>query len=122
MAEQDVPGFERFAVAVLRLVAPQVRRFPNGFGRALSALAFYLSPVKEIVVIGEKGNALEREIFRNYLPNKVVVLAENGENADFIPLLQERGMLGGKATAYICENFTCQKPVTEIEDLKQQIA
>ncbi len=114
--------YERFATTVLRLIASQARRYPNGFGRALSTLVFYLNPVKEIVIIGEKGNELEREIFRNYLPNKVVVLAENVENADFIPLLQERGMIDEKPTAYVCENFTCQKPVTNAEDLKAQIS
>ena len=66
---------------------------------------------------------LKREIWKNYLPNKVVVLAENAEeNAEFIPLLQERKMIEGKPTAYVCENFTCQKPVTSAEELNEQIS
>jgi uncharacterized protein YyaL (SSP411 family) len=114
--------YERFATTVLRLIAPQIRRYPNGFGRALSTLVFYLNPVKEIVIIGEKGNKLKREIYKNYLPNKVVVLAEDMENADFIPLLQERKMIDRKVTVYVCENFTCQKPVTSAEELNEQIS
>jgi len=27
-------------------------------------------------------------------------------------------MIDNKATAYICENFSCQQPITDIEDLK----
>lgn len=114
--------YERFATTVLRLIAPQIRRFPNGFGRALSTLEFYLDSVKEIVIIGEKGNDLEKEIYKNYLPNKVVVLAENSEDSDFIPLLQERKTIDGKPTVYVCENFTCQKPVTSASELKEQIS
>ncbi len=114
--------YERFAVTVLRLVSPQIRRYPNAFGRVLSALEFYLNPTKEIVILGEKENELEREVWREYLPNKVVVLAENGEaNADLIPLLQAREMIDGKPTAYVCENFTCQKPVTSASELAEQL-
>jgi uncharacterized protein len=117
--------YERLAVTVLRLVAPQIRRYPNGFGRALAALEFYLTPTREIVVIGEKGNDLEREIWREYLPHKVVVLSGDEEtaaaDADFIPLLQGRKMIDGRATAYVCENFTCHKPVTTTGELREQL-
>ncbi len=110
--------YEHFAVAVLWLVSPQIRRYPNAFGRVLSALEFYLNPIKEIVILGAKGNELEREVWREYLPNKVVVLAENAEdNAELIPLLQAREMIDGRATAFVCENFTCQKPVTSPGEL-----
>lgn len=113
--------YERLAVTVLRLVAPQIRRFPQGFGRVLATLEFYLNPTKEIVVIG-KSNEFRREIWSGFLPNKVVVLAENaGESDDFIPLLRERKMIDEQPTVYVCENFVCQKPVTTLEELRKQI-
>ena len=113
--------YERFAVTVLRLVAPQIRRFPNGFGRTLATLEFYLSPVKEIVILGGKGNELEKEIWENYLPNKIVVLSGSAKDSDIIPLLQEKTMIGEKPTAYVCESFVCRNPVTKAEDLKKQV-
>jgi len=114
--------YERFAVTVLRLVSSQIRRYPNGFGRALSALEFYLNPTREIVIIGEKGSELEREVWREYLPNKVVVLNDaEGKDAEIVPLLQERKMIENQPTAYVCQNFTCQKPVTTAEELREQL-
>lgn len=113
--------YERFAVTVLRLVSSQVRRFPNGFGRVLSTLEFHLSTTKEIVVLGEKDNELEREIWREYLPNKIVILAESDENAEILPLLEKRKAIDGKPTAYVCEMRVCQKPVTNAEDLREQL-
>lgn len=114
--------YERLAVTVLRLVAPQIRRSPNGFGRALSALEFYLNPTKEIVIIGGKGNELEREVWREYLPDKVVVLSdEEGKDAEIIPLLQARKMIENRPTAYVCRNFTCQKPATSAGELRGQL-
>ncbi len=112
--------YERFAVTLLRLVAPQIRRYPNAFGRVLSVLEFHLNATKEIIVIGEKGNALEKEIWREYLPFKVVVLS-GGKTEESLPLLENRATVEGKPTAYICENFVCQKPVTSVEDFKKQI-
>ncbi len=131
--------YERFAAMVLRLVAPQISRHPQGFGRALSAIEFYLAPVKEVVILGEKGNELEREVFSEYLPNTVVVLSvESGKERrpvatapgsdkvpekgdELLPLLLDRKMVDGKATAYVCENFVCQRPVTSVEELREQL-
>jgi uncharacterized protein YyaL (SSP411 family) len=114
--------YEKFAVTVLRLVAPQIRKFPQAFGRILSALEFHLNPTMEIVIVGEKGNELEKEIWNEYLPGKVVVLSANAKkDSEIIPLLSEREMSDGKPTAFVCENFVCQKPVTRLADLQRQI-
>jgi uncharacterized protein YyaL (SSP411 family) len=115
--------YERFAVTVLEIVTTQIKRYPQAFGRVLSALEFYLNPTKEIVILGEKGNELEREVWGEYLPDKVLVLAEDSrENIELIPLLQDRKMIDGKATVYVCENFTCQKPVTSRKELREQLS
>lgn len=113
--------YERFAITVLRLVIPQIKRYPSAFGRVLSTMEFYLNPTKEIVVLGD-FEEMRETIWSDYQPNKVVVLAENGENAEVIPLLAERKMIDGKTTVYVCENFVCQRPVTKAEDLKEQLS
>lgn len=113
--------YERFAVTVLRLAASQLKRYPGGFGRTLSALEFYLGRTKEFVVIGERGNELEREIASSYLPDSVRVFAADAEEGS-LPLLAGRKMIDGKATAYVCEDFVCQTPVTSVDDLREQLA
>ncbi len=112
--------YERYSITVLRLVAPQIRRYSQAFGRVLSTLEFHLNPTKEIVIIGEKGNELEREVWRDYLPNKVVVLSNETETPE-IPLLENRIRIDGKTTAYVCENFVCQKPVFSMPELKAHL-
>ena len=109
--------YERFAGSVLRLVAPQISRYPQGFGRALSAMEFYLAPVKEVVIVGPKGNELERELWGEFRPNLVAALA-GSSNSD-LPLLADRAMVDGKPAAYVCENFVCQRPVTTVEELSE---
>lgn len=114
--------YERLATTVLRLVARQIRRYPQAFGRVLAALEFYLHPVKEIVILGEKGSELEREVWRDYLPDKVLVLTHDAPtDSDLIPLLRDKKRIQGKTTVYVCENFACQKPVISPEELRQQL-
>ncbi|MCY7345761.1 MAG: thioredoxin domain-containing protein [Pyrinomonadaceae bacterium] len=111
--------YEHYAVTLLKLVAPQITRYAPAFGRVLSAMEFYLSPVKEIVILGAHGNALEREVWREFTPNKIVVSAFDAENSKIIPLLVERKIIDGKPTAYVCENYVCQKPVSSTSELKK---
>jgi uncharacterized protein YyaL (SSP411 family) len=56
-----------------------------------------------------------RDAFRPHL-----VLA--GGEADGVPLLEGRAPVEGRAAAYVCENFTCRRPVTEPAELEQLLA
>ena len=107
--------YERFGATVLRLVAPQIARHAQGFGRAVSTLEFHLAPGKEIVIVGERGNELEREVLGRYLPTDVVAVSTGGY--DELPLLKDRSTVDGKATAFVCEDFVCQRPVTSIPEM-----
>jgi uncharacterized protein YyaL (SSP411 family) len=119
--------YSHFAARIFRLVSSSIRRYPSAFGRALCAFDFFLNAPREIVVIGEKEAedtmSLLREVWSRFLPNKVVVVSDEAEigNAEFIPLLQERRKINGKATAYVCENFACQQPVTKSDELARQL-
>ncbi|MBV9959051.1 MAG: thioredoxin domain-containing protein, partial [Acidobacteria bacterium] len=116
-------NYQRMAVTLFRLIAGYIKRYPTAFGRALGALDFHLSTPKEIVIIGPREDAgtksLLREVWRRYLPNKVVVQAEGADES--LPLLKERTMLDNLPTAYVCENYTCQRPVTTAAELVEQL-
>ena len=119
-------NYYRHATALFQLLNSFMRRYPQAFGRALSAFDFYLYPPKEIVVIGNDNDErarLLRAVYSSYISNKVVVLSEpnNAEASLLIPLLHERQMIDGHATVYVCENFACQQPVTNAQDLIKQI-
>lgn len=110
--------YERFGVAVLRVAASQLKRHPQGFGRTLSALEFHLSETREIVVIGEREDPIVREIQKRYLPDAVIVLAdENGDTTVANHLLEGRYKVAGQPTVYVCKGFVCKQPVNSIADL-----
>ncbi|MCE2464597.1 MAG: thioredoxin domain-containing protein [Dehalococcoidia bacterium] len=118
--------YSRRASAAMHAVQQHLARIAQGMGRWLANVCFYTSAPKEIAIIGDPSSAdtqaLMREVYQRYLPNKVVAGAGAPVADDHAtPLLQERGMIDGKPTAYVCENYSCQLPVTTPEELASQL-
>ena len=119
---------QRRAVTSLRSVRELMSRFPTGAGHWLGALDFYLSTPKEIAIVGGAGDAeteaLRSEVSRRYLPNRVLVGSAGDGTAETrsgVPLLEDRDRVDGKPTAYVCENYACNFPVTEPAALAAQL-
>ncbi|HEX6283957.1 MAG TPA: thioredoxin domain-containing protein, partial [Pyrinomonadaceae bacterium] len=118
--------YREIGQAVLAEVAASVRRYPSGFGYALAAMDFLLSSPKEVALVGKDANDLKpllEVVWGKYLPNKVVAPGVEGDSeaAGVIPLLQNRPLIDGKATAYVCQNYACQQPVTDLAALSAQL-
>jgi uncharacterized protein YyaL (SSP411 family) len=120
------PGatYHRHAVETLRLLGGAMARHPRAFGQALSALDVYLASTKEIVIVGDPQEAVTQALLETvhgrYLPNKLLVVASPDQVEELsqrIPLLAGRTQIEGAASAYVCENYACQLPVTEPEAL-----
>lgn len=114
------------AVAVFREVAEAVGKYPSGFGYALTAIDFLLSQPKEVAVVASDRASLNdflRETWRTYIPNKVVAgaVAQQSEPCQAIALLQDRTLIASQTTAYVCQNYTCQSPVTDLGLLSEQL-
>ena len=100
---------ERHAVGVLRLMHTALGRVPSAFGWALCALDLYLSPPRELAIIGTPDDELARVALAPFEPNAVVAFGPSEE----VPLLAGKARVDGKPTLYVCERFACQAPVTD---------
>jgi uncharacterized protein len=121
-------AYEQAGVGALRLIRDAMAGAPSGFGHALCALDAYLSPVKEVAVIGdpagESTRALAAEVTtRRFSPNHVLAVASAEDDASrrAVALLQDRPQRDGSPTAYVCEHFVCKLPVTEPADLVERL-
>jgi len=119
--------YER-AKGTLEAAGALLLQYPHGTGRMLSALDFYLAEVREIAVVGAPAaadtQALLAAIFRGFRPHQVVAAAaaDNAAAIAAVPLLADRPQRDGRATAYVCVNYACQAPVTEVTELVAQLA
>jgi uncharacterized protein YyaL (SSP411 family) len=98
---------------------------PTAFPQWLMAYQLASSPIDEIAIVGdpvaEDTRALIDVAMSRYRPAQVVAVT-SAPAATAIPLLHERGIIDGVATAYLCHGFTCQRPVTRPADLEAQLA
>jgi uncharacterized protein YyaL (SSP411 family) len=114
--------YEHRAVGVLRLLHEVAPRHPQAFAHLLQAIDFYTSSVREVALVGDDLRPLERVVRSEFRPHVVLAGARGPADADGVPLLEGRTPVDGRAAAYVCENFACQRPVTEPEELAELLA
>jgi len=114
------------AERALTTITPFTARYPTAFAMWLQAIDFALAPVAEIAIVGDPEDdatrALLREAQSGYAPNRVVALRASEQAPTAIPLLDERTLVKGRATAYVCRGFACRLPVTDADALREQLA
>ncbi|MDZ7673634.1 MAG: thioredoxin domain-containing protein [Acidimicrobiales bacterium] len=99
--------------AILRLTGPFAKEAPSGFGVLLRALDLHHTGTTEVVVAGERPD-LVREVQHRYLPTTVLAWGERFET----PLWEGRA----DGAAYVCRNYACSLPATDVETLVDQLS
>ncbi len=78
-------------------------------------------------MVGDPADARTRAlldvIYQTYLPNRVIMLSNPARPNEIVPapLLENRPLVDGKPAVYVCRNYTCQRPATTVEELRQQL-
>jgi uncharacterized protein len=109
---------------VLETLAEALARFAPAFGHMLGAADMAVHGSVEVALVGqstaEDFRALVREVAAHYVPALVLAGGEPG-SGDGVALLYDRPMQNGKATAYVCRQFTCEAPVNDAALLGEQL-
>ena len=118
--------YEEVATAELGSVSVFLERVPNGVAWWLCALDFHLARVQEVVVMGapeDSDTARLLETARSgFSPNRIYAGAAGPtDDDDGYPLLAGKTLMGGKATAYLCENYACLAPTTDPAEFARQL-
>jgi uncharacterized protein YyaL (SSP411 family) len=112
--------YREAAEQAMRGITSVAYRYPTAFAHWLGAIQFALGPVDEVAIVGD-GPALLATVNRTFRP--LVVLAGAPASAQSqVPLLADRPLRDGAATAYVCRGFACRQPVTEPADLEAQLS
>ena len=117
--------FEERGRKTINAFAATMNHFASAMPQLLVALDFSMSKPRQIVVAGkidnEQTKALLKEVNRHFIPNGVLMLADGSDGQKFLGEKNEAigAMLpvDRKPAVYVCENFTCKAPATDIKTL-----
>jgi len=121
--------FQESANRTLGAFASRIAAAPVGVPQMLVAYEFSISKPKQIVLVGERDAPDTRRFVQalhaRFAPNRVVLLVDGDESrkalAGYLPVVADMTALDGKATAYVCEDYTCKLPTTDVEEFGQLI-
>ncbi|MGE5653888.1 MAG: thioredoxin domain-containing protein, partial [Bacillota bacterium] len=123
---------EKTANSILNAFAGQIAEIPSAHTMMLIALDFVLGPAHEVVVVGkpreEDTLSMLTALQRHYAPNKVVILYPLGDDRNMraierlAPYLPGYEPLEGQAAAYVCSNYSCQRPTTDPQELLDRLS
>jgi uncharacterized protein len=117
------------AEGTLAAFADVLSQFPLGIPQMAVAHDFHLATPKVIVIAGlpeaEDTRRMLREVQRCFLPHRILLLADGGKGqqwlAQYLPFVADIQMLEGRATAYLCENYTCKLPTDDPDRLREML-
>jgi len=118
-----VKDYQEKAETGLRSFSSSMNNQPSGMPQMLVALYDFLHPSRQIVFASDpKAPELEqmkRLLHQQFLPGKVVLLADGGAGQAFLgrhlAFIESVSRMDDQTTAYVCENYVCQRPTHDLE-------
>ncbi len=109
--------------------AERINHVPRAVPQMLCAVMLLREKPEQVVITGRKTDtdtqSMLAEVWRHFNPNRVVLLADGGDNqkmlAKMLPFMQTVTGKDGRATAYVCRDFTCRLPVTSVGELAHRL-
>jgi uncharacterized protein YyaL (SSP411 family) len=116
---------EEKAARISSAFSRSVKQLPSAHTQLMVALDFGIGPCYEVVIAGntqaEDTKAMVRALSTHFLPNKVVLLNPSGRESTEITKLakfiKNQSSIGSRATAYVCMNYNCKLPTTDINKM-----
>jgi hypothetical protein len=119
---------ENKAYEIMQLFSGQVSKMPIGYTQLLCAFDFALGPSREIVLVGDPESIETKEIIsdinKEFIPNKVVILKPAGKDEEISAIaryVSDMGMKDGRTTVHICQNYNCNLPSSDREEILRQL-
>jgi len=104
--------FEASARQLIAAFSTGLAASPWGMPQMLAACEFDMAPPREVVVAGDVEPGVMRLLAEQFDPNRVLLHA-SPELVRYQPAVAD---MSGPAV-FMCENFTCNAPVSTREDL-----
>ena len=113
------------ATNVFKTFARRLADGPTSLTHMMTAFNFWLGPAQEIVVAPgenqERAKEMIQRVQSRFFPTTVILLHDNVEIERIVPFVKSQTAFKNKTAAYICDNYVCQRPITELMEFEKII-
>jgi uncharacterized protein YyaL (SSP411 family) len=110
----DRPEYREAAERTLRALGSKMAQQAAAVPQMLVGLDYYLAPRREVVLAGE-ANEFLRRLRARFLPHTIALHA----GAPFFPAAASMREVNGEPTAYVCQDYACQLPTSDLARLDE---
>ncbi|HLG28715.1 MAG TPA: thioredoxin domain-containing protein, partial [Candidatus Brocadiales bacterium] len=118
-------SLEERAAKIGSAFSNNIRQMPSAYTQFLVGLDFALGPSYEVVVVGNSITKDTKEMLSalrsRFLPNKILLLrpteVEGPDISRLATFTKDMSTIDGMATAYVCSNYSCKTPTTDIDKM-----
>lgn len=121
--------YARMAESIGRSFSGNISKVPMLYAQYLTAFDFEIGPSYEIVIAGNRNDESSQQMLEAarsvFIPNKVILFKSpdlSDELAEIALFTEHQVMKHGKATAYVCQNFSCSAPTNDISKMMELLA
>jgi uncharacterized protein YyaL (SSP411 family) len=114
----NIPEWKTRAERMVSSLSNVIVRYPTSFGVWAMLLAEIVDGIKEVVVVGGGASILAKRLLAEYIPHKIFMVSETGKEQ--LPLLTGKTPID-KPLIYLCREYSCLKPVTDVKQLLELI-
>ena len=116
---------EQKASEIGRAFFNKVGKSPAEYTQLMIAVDFSVGPSYEVVIVGdiqgEDTQKMLHVIGSKFIPNKIVIFLPSGTDRSEImsiaPFTRDQLTIYNRATAYVCVNYNCKLPTTDINNM-----
>ena len=125
----DKPDFKKAAEKTLKSFVPKIRQNPEVFTQMLVTMNFALAKQVQVIIAGRADDSDTRDMLKKIrymsvtgsIPGMTIFLVSNDEDRarlkKYFSFIESIKQKDGRATAYVCKNYTCSQPVTNVDML-----
>ena len=121
------PEFEEQADRLFKAFSGTVEQSPSVYTLLMLGVDFGIGPSHEVMIVGKAESEDTRQMLQAlraaFVPNKVVLLRSTDEESpdilNFAKYAEPYTSIDGKATAYVCQNYICALPTTDVQQMIQ---
>ena len=112
------------ADGILKTFSPLLSRSGPNFTQMLQAFQYDFDGPVEIFVVGPRKDSEKalRMVWETYLPHRALVFSEDSEVpglVSLVPWVEGRLAQEGKPTVYVCKNYQCQWPTSDLAKVRE---